>query len=131
MATVKGMLEIIGDVHFEDCTSLEDEWVQVKGAYFKKILMCHPDKGGNAEVFRNVLTTFETLRGMYDGHMLSTFSTELGKAMPSNYPRPSQDSPAPPWEYYHRAAEDSMPIFRVELAKSDRSACKQNGKGKK
>lgn len=128
---MKGMLEIIGDVHFENCTSLEDEWVQVKGAYFKKILLCHPDKGGNAEVFRNVLATFETLRGMYDGHLLSSFSTKLGQAIPANYPRRSYSPAAASWEYYQRAAEESMPIFRVELAKSDRSACKQKGKAKK
>ena len=37
----------------------------------------------------------------------------------------------PSWEYYEAAAEEEIPTYRVELAKSGRSRCKATGKAKK
>ena len=41
-------------VSLEACKTAEEEWSVIKKAYFKKILQCHPDKGGDAETFRDV-----------------------------------------------------------------------------
>jgi len=35
------------------------------------------------------------------------------------------------WEYYYAAAEEVMPLYHVEVAKSGRSACSATGEGKK
>lgn len=42
------------------------------------------------------------------------------------------DMPTQSWDFYYEAAEEDMPSYRVELAKSGRSKCKQTSKiGKK
>jgi hypothetical protein len=39
--------------------------------------------------------------------------------------------PTPSWEFYYTAAEEETPTYRVELAKSNRSACSAKGKAKR
>ena len=39
--------------------------------------------------------------------------------------------PTPSWDFYYAAAEEPIPTYRVELAKSGRSACSAKGKAKK
>ena len=49
---------------FEGCETLSEEFSRVKKSYFKTILLCHPDKGGDADVFREVLEAFEVCVGL-------------------------------------------------------------------
>jgi len=39
--------------------------------------------------------------------------------------------PVPSYDYYYQQPEEDMPSYRIELAKSTRSACSQKGKAKK
>ena len=41
------------------CQSLDEEWKAIKKAYFKIILVQHPDKGGDPAIFRDIQTSFE------------------------------------------------------------------------
>jgi hypothetical protein len=52
---------------------------------------------------------------------------DKAEAYEANYASFAQDK-APSWEFYREAAEAEVPIYRVELAKSDRSACVQKSK---
>ena len=50
-------LKIIGidpSTAFIECLNLDDEFKVIKKAYFKKILVVHPDKGGTKELFQMV-----------------------------------------------------------------------------
>jgi hypothetical protein len=134
--TVLQCLKIIGvlPTDLTSCDSLQQEFVNIKRVYFKKILVCHPDKGGDAEVFRNVQTSFEVLRGIYEKEAISSFITESAFSA-QNFDdvfRDFGEMPTPSWEYYHEAAEENFPLYRVERARSNRSRCTQTTKlGKK
>jgi hypothetical protein len=39
--------------------------------------------------------------------------------------------PTPSWDFFYEAAEEDVPLYRVEAAKSARSKCQQKGKAKK
>jgi len=52
------------DEFFEGCSGVNEEFSRIKKAYFKRVLATHPDKGGDAEEFRRVQTSFEVLRGV-------------------------------------------------------------------
>jgi hypothetical protein len=43
---------------FVDCDSLDSEFKILKKAYFKKVLVVHPDKGGTAATFRKTQAAF-------------------------------------------------------------------------
>ena len=60
---------------FSGCSTLDEEWKVIKKAYFAKILVSHPDKGGDAAVFREVQTSFESIRQLYDSKKISSFAT--------------------------------------------------------
>ena len=67
--TINDCLSSIGVVDpkfFDGTGSLDEEFSKIKKAYFKKVLVSHPDKGGNADDFRNVQTAFELLRTMFE-----------------------------------------------------------------
>jgi NAD-dependent DNA ligase len=135
MRIVKECLDAIGvtSADFEDCGSLEDEFTSIKKIYRLKVLACHPDKGGDAAVFRDVRTSFEELRRMYDTKALHSFVTEQA-AEASTYETTYKDfgdMPTPSWEFFYEAAEEDVPLYRVEAAKSARSLCRQKGKAKK
>ena len=51
---------------FAACGNIEDEFKVIKKAYHRKILVAHPDKGGDAATFREVNASFEVLRGYFD-----------------------------------------------------------------
>jgi hypothetical protein len=38
-------------------------------------LVSHPDKGGDAAVFRDVQTSFESIRQLYDSKKIGSFAT--------------------------------------------------------
>ena len=135
---IKVLLDTIGVVEeaIEDCPLLSDEWSVIKKAYFKKVLKSHPDKGGDPDAFREVQAAFETLRELFEcegvtsfaGSATNTYNTET--AFDINFKGFSK-MPAPSWEFYAEAAEEPVPTYRVEAAKSGRSACKQKGSAKK
>ena len=98
----------------------------------KKVLISHPDKGGDAAIFREVQTSFEILRNMYTNKTIKSFSTFVSPD--NNYDKMWKDfgeMPIPSWEYFYSAAEEELPAYRIELAKSGRSKCNQMGKAKK
>jgi hypothetical protein len=135
MRTVKECLDAIGvtAADFEDCGSLGDEFNSIKKVYRIKVLACHPDKGGDAAVFREVRTSFEELRRIYDAGGVYSFATEQA-AEASTYETTYKDfgdMPTPSWEFFYTAAEEDVPLYRVEPAKSARSLCRQTGKAKK
>ena len=119
-----------------DCQMLSDEWAIIKKAYFKMALRTHPDKGGDPEEFRKVQASFEVLRELFDNGDVSSFtgpdagSFDTGDAFESNFQGFGAAS-TPSWEFYEEAAQEPVPAYRVEAAKSGRSACKQKGSAKK
>lgn len=134
--TVTECLSSIGvtDPKFLDGTgSLDEEFSRIKKAYFKKVLVSHPDKGGSADDFRDVQTAFELLRTMFEKKKVASFQT-AGDSSTGAFKDVKKDferSEMPSWDYYYSAAEESVPTYRVEPAKSGRSACVQKGKAKK
>jgi hypothetical protein len=109
-----------------DAADLASEWAAIKRSYFKTALRAHPDKGGDAAAFREVQVAFEALRSIYD-----TASPAYRFSMAAN--QPTAKSPldglmnTPSWEYYAEAAQESVPMYRVERAKSNRSRCMAKG----
>ena len=109
-----------------DAADLASEWAAIKRSYFKTALRAHPDKGGDAAAFRDVQVAFEALRSIYD-----TASPAYRFSMAAN--QPTAKSPldglmnTPSWEYYAEAAQETVPMYRVERAKSNRSRCMAKG----
>jgi hypothetical protein len=133
-------------------TTREEEFKILKKIYFRKVLQCHPDKGGDPDVFRKVQTSFELLRNLHSGGkgghwlfvecMTGTAAASAGSASTNesrdeeeydmaDYDADFSNMETPSWEYYQQAAEEAVPIYRVELAKSDRSKCSQKGAAKR
>ncbi len=52
-STVQQCLTTIGVTasNFDGCASLSDQFSRIKRAYFAKILVAHPDKGGNPGLY--------------------------------------------------------------------------------
>ncbi|GKY93930.1 hypothetical protein MPSEU_000359900 [Mayamaea pseudoterrestris] len=128
--TVEDCLHDIGitssDV-FEDCQSLDDEFRVLKKIYFSAILEHHPDKGGDAATFRKIRTAFEVLRELYTKHKLTSFTTHLEQPTDDYYDSVyqdfSNDDYTPSYEHYYHAAQEQVPGYKVERAKSNRSQC--------
>jgi hypothetical protein len=136
-ATVRACLAVIageGGLDLAGCANLGEDWNVVKKAYFKRVLVAHPDKGGDAEEFRNIQTSFEVLRDLYDGQRISSFAASVDHSTSKAFEDLWKDfeGAAPPsWDFYAEAAEEPVPLYRVELAKSGRSACNAKGAAKK
>jgi hypothetical protein len=146
--TISQSLEILGiqDASvFESCTNGRgDEFKVVRKIYLQVVLTAHPDKGGDPGVFREIQTSFEMLRDLHAGKRSGEwlFSECLeeggaakkssGKAQEDTYNMGDYDAAfdtmdTPSWDYYAEAAEEQVPIYWVELAKSGRSKCVQKG----
>lgn len=113
-----------------NCGSLGEEWTFIKKAYFKKILTCHPDKGGDPAVFRDVQASFEVLRRLFDDAAVKSFAAEQDQATADLYKGTKEDlqgMSTPSWEYYAEAAKEVTATYRVELARSNRSRCQKSG----
>ena len=75
------------------------------------------------------------VRDKYEKKTIATFSTTAGESSVSTsayyeqtmHAFDTSDLPMPSWEYYEAAAEELVPAYRVESAKSDRSQCVQKG----
>lgn len=94
------------------------------------------DKGGDPEKFRTTNASFEVLRDLYqqgkvkDG-TYSSYLTESAKAEAAEsdididelFNKYSKNTNVPSWEYYAEAAEEAIPPYKVETARSGRSKC--------
>ena len=112
-----------------DCDSLNDEFKLIKKTYFALILQQHPDKGGDPETFRQTQVSFEVLRNLHqsgkvrDDTFVSYFSGAASVAADFETLFQQQSTEVPSYEYYAAAAEEEVPPYFVELAKSGRSKC--------
>eukprot|EP00808_Paulinella_micropora_P029881 g25863.t1 len=137
MKTLKNCVEaIIGRTistvdFFQGTQSISEEFAKLKKEYFKKVLVAHPDKGGDPAVFRELRTSWEVLREAFEKEEVTSFAALSAQAA-EGYDKiytDLDDLPTQPYEYYAAAAEEPVPGYRVELAKSGRSECKaQAGK---
>ena len=50
---------------FADASGITEEFSRVKKKYFQSALRNHPDKGGSAEVFRELQAAWESVRELY------------------------------------------------------------------
>ncbi|CAM9858671.1 unnamed protein product [Chrysoparadoxa australica] len=139
-STVADLLAgILGDttINLNSIEGLPEQFTAIKKAYFRRVLECHPDKGGDAEEFREVQASFEVLRDLYTANRIDSFTEataqqstsavggyddlwkEYAKAAPQTY------------EYYRAAAEEPIPGYRVEPAKRGTGECHAKGKAVK
>eukprot|EP00930_Biecheleria_cincta_P023597 TRINITY_DN17028_c0_g3_i1.p1 TRINITY_DN17028_c0_g3~~TRINITY_DN17028_c0_g3_i1.p1 ORF type:complete len:432 (+),score=85.61 TRINITY_DN17028_c0_g3_i1:29-1297(+) len=133
--TVKDCLTAIGisPSALSGAGRLSEEWAQIKKSYFKKVLASHPDKGGDAAVFRDVQNSFEVLRKIFEAGDVKSFATAGEQSTSEMYKGTKEDfksASTPSWEYYAEAAKEIYATYRLELAKSGRSRCMAQG-GKK
>eukprot|EP00158_Paraphelidium_tribonemae_P005185 Partr_v1_DN27219_c0_g1_i1_m38967 len=118
-----------------ECTDLPQEWQTIKRAYFKQVLLCHPDKGGDAETFRCVNSAFELLRSSFENGDVQSFALEAEQPREKQKRRRrptttsgSNASTSAPWQsysFYEHAAEEAVPAYCVQLARSGRSKCQK------
>ena len=109
------------------CADLTEEWSTIKRAYFKTALKTHPDKGGDAATFRKVQAAFGALRSHYDGAG-SGFLFSCAAAQPvDQHSAIDPEMNTPSWEFYAEAAQEVVPMYHVERAKSSRSRCQAKG----
>ncbi len=94
------------------------------------------DKGGDPDKFRTTNASFEVLRDLYqegkvkDG-TYSSYLTESAKAEAAEsdididelFNKYCKNTNVPSWEYFARAAEEDIPAYKVETARSGRSKC--------
>ena len=111
------------------CNTLQEEFRAIKKAYFRTILVVHPDKGGDPEVFRSVNTAFEALRDLFESNKITSFFKQANESVDqtttsSNDSKYSADRDVPSWSFYSNAAEDDMPLYKIEPAVSGRSKCR-------
>ena len=96
----------------QSASNLDMEFQAIKKCYHKRVLVVHPDKGGDAALFREVTACFEALKGMFTCKRISTFvgmgSEPTGEAFSRSW-SDFDGAPVPSWEYYASAAEEEMP----------------------
>ena len=117
----------------EGCESLDAEFKVLKASYHRAVLRAHPDKGGDREVFEDIQNSFEVLRGMFANREVDSFvqaaASRKSTARAFEFAEATRPKSTPSWEYYAAAAEETVPIYRVEPAKSGRSACSMAARG--
>ena len=117
----------------EGCESLEAEFRVLKSSYHRAVLRAHPDKGGNREVFEDIQNSFEVLRGMFANREVDSFAQAAASRKSTSrafeFAESTRPKSTPSWEFYAAAAEEPVPIYRVEPAKSRRSGCSMAGRG--
>ncbi|CAN0086778.1 unnamed protein product, partial [Sphacelaria rigidula] len=117
----------LGAADLGGCSNLTEEFAIIKRAYFKKVLVVHPDKGGSAKEFRDVNESFELIRSLFEKKAVSSFATAAEATHERfNYgTSASASASSQPWQYYYDAPAEEVPPYRVELARSGRSKCSQ------
>jgi hypothetical protein len=118
---------------FEDCESLDEEFGIIKRVYFAKILNEHPDKGGDAERFRTTRAAFEVLRELHSKGRVrrGSFASYLTAKEKQQETAEEWDEifenfesgEVPSYEHFAEAAEEEVPGYKVELARTGRSQC--------
>ena len=114
-----------------DCVDLAEEWSVIKRAYFKTALKTHPDKGGDAAAFREARAAFQSLRALFDGAAPTfRFSAAQDTSTEQGFASFDPSANTPSWEFYAEAAQEPVPKYRVERARSGRSRCQAKGSAK-
>ena len=135
MRTVRTCLESLGALDkLAGCADRAEEFALIKKIYFRKILAAHPDKGGDAAVFRELQASFEVLRDLFESDAIRSFAQDGNRPTDRAYAAEFAGFGAkatPSWEFYASAAEEAVPTYRVERAKSGRSTCKAKGAASK
>ena len=131
--TVRGCLMTLGIDDpagaFEGAENLEDEFKVIKKAWHKMCLATHPDKGGSEEEFRAVQAAFDVLKDKKTSGTIGTFASSSAQSSSTSTAfKHASDAAAkahyPPAGYYEEMRENiNVPVYRVELAKTDRSSC--------
>jgi len=110
-----------------------DEFNAIRKLYFKKILVAHPDKGGDAAEFRAIQEAWESIRALFDaGRVHAAGFSHYFQGIGSSERSTRGSAPqARSWEWFAEAAEEAVPGYKVEPAKSGRSKCNATGIAKK
>lgn len=110
----------------EHCESLDDEFKHLKEIFFQRIRHEHPDKGGSPEAFRKTRAAFDFLKCIYEKDELHSFFSQ-GKTPEStsfeDFYNDFDHENVPSYSYYEAAAQEEVPGYKVEYAKSGRSKC--------
>lgn len=112
-----------------DCNTVDDEFARIKRVYFKQILRVHPDKGGSSSEFRSVQSAWEVVRDLYDKGKVhetgfSYYFSGIGAAQEADQRAPEDESgTTPSASWFEEAAAETVPPYKVEAARSDRSKC--------
>ncbi|KAJ3236984.1 hypothetical protein HDU81_010128 [Chytriomyces hyalinus] len=114
----------------DSCDNVDSEWNIVKSKYFKLVLRVHPDKGGDAATFRLVNNAFNRLRELYEARAIASFAQLLSpksKPTPRTSTKPQSNTHSTPFafsfSFYAEAAEEDVPLYKCEPARSSRSRC--------
>lgn len=142
---------------FDGCDDIEGEFKVIRKSYLAKARTDHPDKGGDAAVFRTTQAAWEVLRdtyhkgvkgGSYTCYFVSVRKSNVAASTNDNddddeeyyanddpdddyddelYKKYAHNTATQSYEYYEAAAQEDVPGYRVELAKSNRSKCVKSG----
>ena len=133
--SVSGCLEACGvaaEALAESAGDLALQFRAVKKAYHKRVLEVHPDKGGDPARFREVRAAFETLKELFESGAVATFaeaaadgpaSAATERMFRKYSDRSFSGGYTASWEFYEAAAQEQVPFYHVELARSNRSKC--------
>jgi len=137
-----GDLDITDGTVFDACANTDEEFKLIKKNWRKKVLAEHPDKGGDPDKFRTTNASFEVLRDLYQQSKVkdgtySSYLSESAKAEAAEsdididelFTKYSKNTNVPSWDFYEEAAEEDVPGYKVETARSGRakcSVCKKN-----
>ena len=111
---------------FSDAPNLDEQFKIVKRFYHKAVLREHPDKGGDREMFEEIQKAFETLKATYQSRAVSSFLEHASTAAAFVFAESTRPKTTPSWEFYKAAAEEEMPPYRVERAKTGRGHCEMS-----
>ena len=96
----------------------------------------YQDKGGDPALFRTTNASFEVLRDLFqqssvENGTYTSYLTGQAKAKAAEtdididelFKKYSNNTNVPSWEFYAEAEKEEVPIYKVENARSARSAC--------
>ena len=133
----------------KECATFQDEFKLVRKAYLKRCLATHPDKGGDEQDFRRVNESFEFLKRIYETGKAKSFTTATSRSVGHRHDADDDDDDdddadadyeeeeeefdfdfdanfnfhPSSYEYYEQAAQQDLPSYRMEYAKSGRGKC--------
>ncbi|KAL7458039.1 hypothetical protein ACHAWC_009540 [Mediolabrus comicus] len=129
-------LDITDATVFDDCDNTDEEFKVIKKIWRRKVLSEHPDKGGDPALFRTTNASFEVLRDLFqqssvENGTYTSYLTGQAKAKAAEtdididelFKKYSKNTNVPSWDFYAEAEKEEVPIYKVENARSARSAC--------